>query len=371
MGPACRRLLIAAANPAIYRAFLSVAIATIITVLGASWNLVWPARLLAALVLFSWWGIPLFKMSVDLFSSAQSLMQKSRLVVVGFVFALLAVLFPLPSRRFGSGWTQPLSSQGIFAGSDGRLVRCFVKDGQQVESSQPLFQLVNPDLQRVAINRRAAVAEAQNKEALQQRLVDMHGEDIDLTTYETQVEASMVLASNAQQDVKRLVLKAPTHGLFSAGHAEDLEPEVAPNHGLPWTAVDQIGRHVKQGTLLGTICSEETLAVIPLTESQLRDVAAGIEVRLRAAGFQEILTEQVISIVQTSELDASWQNPANRTQLQADERHQSRFSAVVAIPAGVKCLPGTSVDAVFVVPSTTVAELLTGWLKANLRLLAD
>lgn len=356
----------------IYRGFLSVAIATILTVMGDSWNLIWPSRLLAALILLSWWGLPLFTMVTDLFTSARTMFQKSRLILFGFVLVLLIVLLPVPSRRFASGWTQPVSSQGVFAGSDGRLLRCFVQDGQKVDEEAALFQLVNPELKRVAIKRKGSVAEARQKRSLQRRLVDMHGEEIDLNAYETQVAASEVLAVNAQKDVEQLLLKAPQAGLFSAGQGRDLEPDMAPTHGHAWTASLQVGRYVKQGTLLGTVCSEQALAVLPLNESQLRDVAAGVEVRLCIGGIQEVLFERVESIVQTSELDTNWTETNERDQsLGFEALENTRFAAVVSVPEHVRCLPGTTVEAVFVVPSTTMAQICVSWLKANLRFLAD
>ena len=352
-----------------YRAFLSIAIATVIVVLGANWNLVWPARLLAASILFSWWAVPMYKFVESLLSSANTLWQKSRLFSVGIALALLATLVPIPSRRFASGWTQPVQSQGVFASNDGRLAKCFIRDGQRVKQGDALFQLTNSDLSRVAIQRLGAVQEAESKQRLQHRLRDMHGEDVDMDVYDSQMQAMNTLAENASHEVKQLLLAAPVNGMFSANYAADAEPEILPNYGNSWTATGQLGSFVRQGTLLGTVCSSQSLAVIPLTDKQLSDVAVNTDVRLTVAGCRKVVFGQVESIVQTKELDEQWtpKSPAG------DQRSgtESSFAAVVAIPELIHHVPGASVDAVFVVPATTIARSIVRWTKANLRLLAD
>jgi hypothetical protein len=80
----------------------------------------------------------------------------------------------------------------------------------------------------------------------------------------------------------------------------------------------------------------------------------------------------VQDVVRLEQIAGGWQvlgrsRPAGET----SEPGGQRFAALVELPPELKALPGSEANAVFLVPSTTLANLLQSWLQANLRLLGD
>jgi len=102
----------------------------------------------------------------------------------------------------------------------------------------------------------------------------------------------------------------------------------------------------------------------------------GTPVRLRIAHQQRVLRDsRVRSVVRIDELSSPWQAAALVSLQQANSQRGQlaavRFAAVIEVPDEVGDLPGATVDAVFVGPSTTLFSIVSRWLQSNLRLLAD
>lgn len=361
-----------------YRAVLSVTIASVIVTLYSNWNLLWLGRMLAATVLISWWGVPMLKLSTHLWKAAASGGRRWRLAAVAATAVVVFAVVPVPHRRFASGWMQPAEIHGVFATTTARLVDCAAQDGQIVDAAQRLFELENSTLVVQAIQRESDVEAALARRNSKRRERDMHNQDIDLSIYESNLENAKTLAENTLRRVEELQLKAPAKGIFCAALADPAaeldSPERTPLGNQNWTSPLQLGRAVPQGTLLGTVCSSNSVAVIPLDESQLADITSGTQVRIRVPELHYRVTKaqvkEVVHYEKVSQLWHSLMEPGTNA-----SRHlsptRSRYAAIVEVPESLRVHPGSSVNAVFVVPSGTLARTCIGWLNSNLRLLAE
>jgi putative peptide zinc metalloprotease protein len=375
----------------IYRAGLSLTIASVLVSIYSNWNLLWVGRLLAAAILVSWWGVPAMKLSANLWHTAQQHGRSWRLAVVTAVLVLAVTWLPLPSRQLASGWLQPAESQGIYVGTASRLVACTVPDGANVKTGDPLFQLRSDQLNTRLVRYQQASRVAAIRLEADTRRRDMHGDDIDLQHASHQLEQARSWLAAAEQERAGLHLLAPMDGRLVAMPAPTASESTAGNNSTnddasrweidgsyptTWCAPQQVGRAVATGALLASVCSDSTIAVIPLTEDQLSRVAVGTPVRLRIAHHQRVLHDcRVRSVVRIDELSSPWQAAALVSLQQASSPHGQhsavRFAAVIEVPDEVGDLPGATVDAVFVGPSTTLFAIVSRWLQSNLRLLAD
>ncbi|MEO8270008.1 MAG: hypothetical protein ABI557_09815, partial [Aureliella sp.] len=374
-----------------YRAVLSLTIASVLVSIYGNWNLLWIGRFLAAAILVSWWGVPAMKLSLNLWQTAQQHGRSWRLAAVTAALVLAIVWLPLPSRQLASGWLQPAESQGVYAGTASRLISCAVRDGAVVKAGDPLFQLRNEQLNTRLLRYQQASRVAEIRLESDKRRRDMHGEEIDLQHATHQLQQAHSWQTAAEQELAGLMLLAPIDGRLVAMPAPTAsEPnslgrtasdgtsqrEFDGSHPTTWCASQQTGRTIAAGWLLASVCSTSAIAVIPLTEDQLSGVAAGTVVRLRIAHQQRILRDcRVRSVVQIDELSSPWQAAAldalQQASLQRSNRATVRFAAVIEVPDDVGNLPGATVDAAFVAPSTTLFAMAKKWLQSNLRLLAD
>lgn len=377
----------------LYRATLSVTIATVLVTMYAGWNLQWLGRFLAATIVVSWWGIPTVKLARDLVATARRQRRSWRLTIAAALLVGLVAVLPLPSRRMARGWMQPSQSQGVYVSNNSRLIACAVHDGETVAAGTPIFQLQSRELSTRRISYQQAYQVAGIRLEASRRQRDMHNQQIDVEQDALQLDETKGWLDGVEREIKLLTLSAPIAGRLVAMVAPTaVEPDqsimgasttghdpsgsVAEPESATWCDARQLGRFVPQGSLLASICSHQNIAVIPLTEQQLSNVAAGTSVRLRIADQNLLLKNcQVKSVVQIEELASPWQAAAlaaiNDSQNAFSSTASTRFAAVVELPGNVAGLPGGTVDAVFVGKPTTLAKLALHWMYANLRLFAD
>lgn len=368
----------------VYRGLLTLGIATVMVSIYTSWNLSWIGRLLAIILVVSMWGMPIVNLIRNLTNAAQTLTQRFRLVGLAAALLLFVFYVPIPQRRYAAGWVQPEVAQGVFANSTARLLDYQVNASQSVEQGQPLFQLSSAAMLVRAIEQKSAADRALARLELQRRQRDMYGEDIDLSIYESDVNAARVLSGNAQRQVDALLVRAPAKGRFCACSAElssgVVETNDSPSGHLTWCSREQLGRTVPQGTRLGTICSDEVVAVLPLNDSELGQLTKGTEVRLSVAGSHEVIRGvQVASLVHLDEVpsygafDSHLPTPwgLQPGALGAAEGG-NRFAVIVRLPEELHgTLPGTRVEAVLITPPITLSDACRRWAGGNLKWFAD
>ncbi len=374
--PHQRLLLLFSLAGWVYRASLSLTIASILVAIYSGWNLQWFGRFLAAAILVSWWGVPVMKFFTRAVSNARKHGRRARLSIIATLIVLLVTIIPLPSRRLAVGWLQPLESQGVYATATSRLQALSAHDGQMVRAGEVLFQMDDQQLSiRLVGYQQAAEVAAIRLEANTRRL-DMRAQEVDLRFSANQLEVAESWLENAKSEFDALSLRAPINGrlvAMAAAPATGAEEEHSPPH---WCEAQQIGRVVAQGTLLASVCSDESIAVIPLTEEQLDCVASQTPVRIRLPERNQVVTDLTVeSIIRVEDLSSPWHAAALASIPQSTtgnaEFRSSQFAAIVKLPKELRGLPGTTVDAVFVGKSRTIAQYLASWLRGNLRLLAD
>src|SRR5690606_16655694 len=113
----------------VYRAGLSLTIAGVLISIYGSWNLLWVGRCLAAAILVSWWGVPAVTTFLNLWQAARQHGRRFRLAIVISGMIGIITLVPVPSRQSANGWLQPVHSQGVYAGTDARLVSSTIRNG--------------------------------------------------------------------------------------------------------------------------------------------------------------------------------------------------------------------------------------------------
>lgn len=374
-----------------YRWILMFTIAATLMNLYGQWQLPWVGRALAVLMIATYatnWILGWWK---QLAHAADSRVQKWRFraTVVGF---LVCVLFtPLPQRTFLSGWTRPSISQGVFAPEDGVLVDCAAADQQPIEVEETLFELSNPELVSISVQRDAdlqkAIAAVEFATATNTRIAEVQES-------KTIAEDS---ASRARARMASLIIRSSAAGYFlpalaipsrslSNGSTRSRSDSVESFSTRQWSSKEQIGRRVVKGTLLGKIQSRESIAVLPLIGSQLGQVAEGMEVKIRIPSQRfRTLSAQIERVVnltddsssnstRTNLFDNSMNSETSATQGLGPQHGAAtyhEFAAIVRLPEELRIRSGASVDAVVKTPPLSLAGLSWKWIRSNIELLAD
>lgn len=365
----------------LYRAAMSLAMAAVLVTLYGYWNLAWLGRLVAIAILFSWWGVPSMKLAQELFRAARRTGTSWRLAMASAVMVLGIAWVPIPYREFASGWIQPRHVQGVYASQSGRLESQFTGELQHVETSQPLFRLASLSVEREAMSMKAAEERARHRVDTERRKSLLQdAQAIDLAPAQANLVAAAQQSRQAEQEVARLTLRAPCSGklwIMPASRIQGPDADATVVRGT-WEETTQLGRYVPQGTMLAAVCSDSHMAIVPLRDQQLEWVAHGTRVRVCCASSpSEVFTSQVQSIVQLREMDAIWRlnheslAATNSGTSSTTEDIEAAYAALVPVPDDMAAVVGTSVQAAFVAPSQTLANLGQRWLKHNLRWLAD
>ncbi|MEC8557335.1 MAG: site-2 protease family protein [Planctomycetota bacterium] len=371
-----------------YRVLLASTIAGILVMIYSRWQLVWIGRTLAVVVIAAMIIAPLVRFAGSLvrrtgeYSNAWR--PRFRLAIIATMLLATFFLLPIPGRRSSTGWVQPFRSHGIYIPSDSRLAACYVEDGSWVRAGTRLFQLKNPDLQLQYLRRRAAAEQAKTRLQALQRERDMHQQEVELVVAKTDVATRGTLAANAFHELELLQLSAKYEGVFTSAMLQPAEEAEAAYHPVSYTNMskppgafnrlglhEQLGRWLRQGTLLGMVHSRESLAVLPLRDSQLADLAAGTEVRLRldwqGVAANDVAMSQIERITLLEDVEQTW-IAGSQPEFQTRPGEGFRYAAIVPIPERLKVAPGAKVNAVFVSPSSTAARWCYRWLQANLTL---
>lgn len=364
---------------AVYRAGVSLAMASMAIVIYDRWHIAWFGKIVAAVILVSWWGMPMIKFIRKLWKSAIEVGMRWRLALLAGAAVLVIATVPIPYRQLASGWVQPATLQGIYTSKDARLVACSARSGQMVRQQQLLFQL--DDLKTNLIATRLASSSEQAKlklVAMRREQYFERTQSIDLSPLEAAVATAEQQSENANRALSSLALTAPCDGYIVVMPAESTKSGDGKELNTlvnRWDAPDVLGRLIREGTMLAAICSQESLAVIPLNDAQLQWISTGTEVRLIGACQPEYVTRsQVKHIVKLQEIAATWRllNESNKDEtLPQTQSTNAAYAAIIELPNHVKLLPGSEIQAAFVVPSQTLSNLAYDWAIHNLRWLVD
>lgn len=367
-----------------YRCMLSFVISAAVVLLFRNWELVWLGRMMGALILFSWWGIPMLSFASKLLASARLAGRTPRLVLFTTGLLLLILTLPIPTRRFGAGWVHPESSQKVFATADAQLLECYAEDGQAVEAGQALFRLASPDTAAEVVHHVASHSSSQIQldQALIQR--NRYAQDVDIESYETRLTATQQQKLASIQRLKRLNIAAHQSGLLVAAVCppapdlsqwnSDVDHQHVPGDEEVWTQSRQLGRRVSRGELLATICSQEKIAVIPLSDEQLADVAGGTRCKIHSPDDPSVVSEaQVARVVELNTENArTGVTGAPLPENFGGSNSQSRYAAIVKLPAVADRWPIESpVQVVFHTQSASLFDLARNFLRRHLRFLAS
>lgn len=392
--PSHRRRFLVAFSLAgwIYRLSIAFVMAATLVVIYDGWQLVWFGRLLAVSLLVSWWLIPMIQLGKNLWVIASRSGGTLRLGFFSAVLVISVSVIPLPYRQFSSGWIQPKEMHGLYAPSSGQLARISARDGERVASQAEIFELRDHQSQLISLISAGQAERAQL--ALVAKKRDRYYQKAaaaDLSAIETAADSARLQAEHAARRVASLRIKAPVDGSFMAMAAAPPDAAGAvPAEFVPrnWVDATQLGRWVSKGTMLGAVCSDSHVAVLPLTDKQLAWICSGSEVRLSPPNLPEkVFHCTVQSVVQLQEIDSTWrlmsalpaanQHPspllekAHSAVPSADRDSTGGYAAIVELPLNPGTLPGSRIDAAFVAPSQTLLQLAVRWSHENFRWLAD
>jgi putative peptide zinc metalloprotease protein len=362
-----------------YRAAMSLAMAALLVSLYEYWNLAWLGRIIAIVILFSWWGVPSMKFAQEIVRTAQQTRTGWRLAFVSAALVAAIALIPIPRREFATGWVQPVKLQGVYVSRAGRLAEQLVQELTQVEVQQPLFRMSSLEVEREAIRLQGAEEVAQIQLATyRQTSLHQDTKSIDLAPYEAILQTAREQSERATHEVRQMTLRAPCSGRLLVMPANDARGPDSDFKGpiQDWDSPNQIGRLVPQGTMLAAVCSDERLAIVPLRDQQLEWIATGTRVRLcSATDSSSVFDSAVQAVVSLREIDATWRL-MHELQTSGDDQATARrtdatYAALVPLPEDTSAVVGASVSATFVAPAQSLATIGQRWLKQNLRWLAD
>ncbi len=356
----------------LYRAGLSIAIAIGIYSLYAYWQLAWIGRILAIATLITWWGGGAMKALGEMDRLAKPTRTRWRLALFLCLVVGGGMYAPIPYRQQSTGWLQPSLVSGVFATQEGTLESQLARSGEIVQLGQPLFQLRNDH--HITEWKRAQSAEERAKIQLvahQRNRIRQDTLEIDLAPAEAAVDNAKRRSNQSFMALQQLTILAPSTGrlqiLASPNPQLAGQPMDSSTYGS-WSDPRALGRSIRTGTMLAAVCSDDYLAIIPLSDSQMEWVKEGGEVRLHLRSQQLCLHGQIQSIISLREDAASL-----RLLQPEQEGHPAEhaYAAVVTLPPSNSYQLGSSVEAVFIAPSQTLVTLGRRWLQGNLRWLVD
>lgn len=163
---------------------------------------------------------------------------KRTLFGVGLALAALTLL-PLPYASVAEGVLSPAEHARVRAGTHGFIAKVLAAEGQRVHVGDPLFALQDPMLE-VEIARLDGQIAALETE----RLLTLRSDPAHAVSIEHELDRAQAERDRALERQEQLTVKAESEGVLALTHAQDL-----------------IGRHVKQGSVLAQILSEEPALV--------------------------------------------------------------------------------------------------------------
>ncbi len=363
----------------VYRISLSWMMASVIVAMYAAWHFEAVGKCIAIALLACWWGVPAMKLVSQLVLSAKSVWSRARLGLLAAWALLMICIVPIPSREHGQGWVQPVRMQGLFAPQSARLLDVGKYSGQRVQVGDTIFQLADEhaQLRYIELSSHAERAEVQlvSLTGLQKRnepiAADLDAAKSTAQSLTRQVEYAATaidrLSVKAEMDGKLISLPGPKLQDID-GHTIEPAPAL-------WLDKDQLGRTIPQGTMLAAICSREQLAIVPLQDSQLRDICAGTKVRFFLPSHSDRVWQGTVDkIVRLEQVDSlarliashaahSDNGEAHNVTTQQD---RAGYAAVIALPMQDASI-GSQVQAVFTVPARTLASRASDWAHTNLR----
>lgn len=178
--------------------------------------------LMVVMCVISWVFIPLGKLVVYLASSPKLERTRPRalMIVAGLIAALVVLLdvIPFPHRFRSPGVVQAVQSSVIVPQTNGILVEILASNGSMVQAGQPLFRLVNRELE---IQIQSAGAELAQSRAMELRALDRL--TADLKPIATRIEAVTELLGMLHDRQAALLVTAPHAGDWIAPELDDLE----------------------------------------------------------------------------------------------------------------------------------------------------
>ena len=363
----------------VYRAGMSFAIAALLVAIYESWQLVWVGRCVAVLILFSWWGLPSVKLGQSLWQAAKRTNARRRLLVVAGLFLGCICLLPVPYRQFATGWTQPVKMQGVFVSTAGTLEPSskLPKSGEWVDEGHELFQIHDASSLLAQVRAEGLVSRAQARVDAKKR-----SPSDELKESNKALENAELMLDRINKDIANLKLKAPQSGrLLVMNAAAETGPlaDSAKTTTCTWDHPTQRGRFVPTATMLAAVCDERSMAVVPLTDQQLEWIAAGTEARVRCLSRPgEVFYCRVLDIVNLHDavptqrlLNTDLTQSATSASAHNSSHRAANAAARIELPEEIHFASGVRIDAVFVAPSKTLAQLVARWLQQNLRWLSD
>ena len=365
----------------LYRTGLSLAIAGLLVAIYEAWNIAWFGRLIAVLILISWWGVPSVKLVKNLVQIAGRTKTRWRLTLVAAAFFGCLCLLPVPYRQFAEGWVQPDSMRGVYAPASGILKssRGMPSSGHLVTQGTELFSIHDIDALQDVIR-----AKGMRDRAEKELEANQQSQSNESDTSQTVLENTKKRLHLAKTEFAKRTLKAPCDGrLLVMPVSPPTGPWSLESAALKsnWDSPTQTGRLISTGTMLATICGSQMVAIIPLNDSQLEWIASGTEVRVRCAErAAKVYTCKVDKVVPLEDVSATWrlmkgalaEAGANTSSVSTDRKNGAAvYAAQVRLPEELVSSVGAKVDGVFVIPSQTIASLGYRWLQQNLRWLAD
>lgn len=319
------------------------------------------------------------KLTSHLIRSAKTVWMRTRLGLL-VVWAILMIgIVPLPCREHGTGWVQPARMQGLYAPQTARLTQVSHFPGTRVQQDDIIFKLDDDaaQIRQIDLKGHARRAEVQLV-SLSQQVKRNLPVDVDLRSAENTVQALTNQVQLAAEAASKLNVKADMDGKLislAAPKLHDVDGRTIEPAPQLWLDTDQCGRVVSQGTMLAAVCSRQQLAIVPLSDAQLRDVCEGTAVRFYLPSHSDRVWQGLVrSIVKLEQLDSlarlvvatATQADATGNPLSSAEGNRAGYAAVIDMPMQDASI-GCEVKAVFTVPAKTLASRTNDWLHSNLR----
>ncbi len=167
---------------------------------------------LSVFLISIWWGIPLLKAVAKTLTEAQPARRHKVLKAWGLWFFLPAILLaviPMPASVLAPGVVQTETRRSVVTTSSGIVRQLYVSSGQEVQASELLLTLDNPEL---LLELKTAEAELLRAEAMLKQA--RAGGDVDSQPIVAHIKNSTDLVADLKRRINELQIKAPVGGTW-------------------------------------------------------------------------------------------------------------------------------------------------------------
>ncbi|MCA9192684.1 MAG: hypothetical protein KDB03_13005 [Planctomycetales bacterium] len=358
----------------VYRVGLSLVIANSLFQIYANWNLEWFGRVLAAVILCTWWIVPMMRYGILLMVRIRHRKKIIPATVIGITCVIALVAIPFPVSFSASGWMRPKTYRHIYAGHSGILQTCYVTEGQHVAAGDPLFQLSSIEIGRRMLTAHTILVLAEADALAAKRQQDLTSQQVSMVDFEQRRDTAAELLANVERTQSELDIRAPIDGQVLVAQAPSLKSTLVntvKHEYRRWDDPNNSLRAVSPDTLLATLINEQRQIVVPIPSDKLSVIPSDATVRIwvQSKNPRMLLGKLAAIVPLESSNPKEFNNLFSWDGSMVQHRESRQHFAIINLDCPNELI-GTRVQVRVELGTQTALEYLLDWLRLNLKFFA-